>query len=103
MISPHTWQISLFLKIIASTSAMNIYDNNVPLQALSSADASGILEWHSLEHRHQDNNVPKPVMPDFHSLTNYLLDLNTLNNFTYSTLEVMKIHEKLQIIFQNSL
>lgn len=36
MISPHTWQISLFLKIIVSTSAMNIYDNNVPLQALSS-------------------------------------------------------------------
>ena len=61
---------------------MNINDNNVALQALSSADASGLLEWYSLELRQQDNNVPKPGMPVFHSLTNYLLDLNTLNKFT---------------------
>lgn len=54
---------------------MNINDNNVPLQTLSSADASGLLEWHSLELRHQSNNMPKPVMPASHSLTNYLLDL----------------------------
>lgn len=41
---PHTWQISLFLIMIASKAAMNINDNNVPLQALSQADASGLLE-----------------------------------------------------------